>query len=277
MILPAKTLSLTLERTPYGDFEAEMPPASTTSIGLHLSGRSTLEWRIDGRRQIGRPSTGQITLVPKGRSGSLRVRGGPCQVLKIGISDEAIAAWADGADRPVAGNPLIDRFAVADPFVHQVSLTLLKEVERSGTVDRVYRDALSNALLAHLIRRHSTLEATQFNARFVHPLSQPRARRAVEFMEANLNTAIGLDDIARELGLSPSHFAAQFRQCFGQSPARYLTWLRLERARLYLAANADPIEHIAHRVGYASASHFSQAFHAMNGQTPSAFRMECGG
>ena len=276
MTQPEQTISLTLERTPYGDVEVDIPPAAMTSIGLHLSGRSTLEWTIDGRRQIGRPSTGQITLVPKGRAGSLRVRGGSFQILKIGIPDEAIAAWADGAERPVAGNPLIDRFAISDPFVHQVSLTLLKEVERSGTVDRLYRDALSNALLAHLVRRHSTLDATQSNGRVVHPLSQPRARRAVEFMEAHLNAAIGLDDIARELGLSPSHFAAQFRRSFGQSPARYLTWLRLERARLYLAANTDSIEHIAHCVGYASASHFSQAFQAMYGQTPSAFRMERG-
>ena len=273
---PLNTLSLTLERTPYGEFEADMPPAAMTSIGLHLSGRSTLEWTIEGRRQTGRPSTGQITLIPQGRSGLLRVRGGSCQVLKIGIPDAAIEAWADNVERRIMGNPLIDRFAVTDPFVHQVSLTLLREIERPGTVDRVYRDALSNALLAHLVRRHSALDAATSLGRFVHPLSKPRARRAIEYMEAHLSHAIGLDDIARELGLSPSHFAAQFRQSFGQSPTRYLMWLRLERARHYLITSAEPIDRIAHRVGYASHSHFAQAFSAMYGRTPSKFRAELG-
>ncbi len=269
-----KSLSLSLERTPYGELEAEMPSAAMTSIGLHLTGRTTLEWAIDGRRHIGRPTTGQFTLIPQGRSGSLRVRGAACQVLKIGIPDAAIAAWADGVEQSIQANPLVDQFAVADPFVHQVSLTLLGEVERPGTTDRVHRDALSNALLAHLVRRYSALDADGAGIRLVHPLSLPRARRAVDFMEANLTQAIGLDDIALALGLSASHFAAQFRQSFGQTPARYLMWLRLERARAYLIASGDPIAKIALRVGYVSPSHFAQAFHAMYGRTPSAFRSE---
>ena len=269
-------ISLNLERTPYGDFEAEMPAADITSIGLHLQGRCRLEWGIGGPHQIGRPSTGQMTLIPRGQSGSLRVTSTGCEILKIGITDAAMAAWAVGTETPLRTDPLVDRFAVTDPFVHQVSLTLLREIERPGTVDLIYRDALSNALLAHLVRRHSALDAAAPLSRQVHALSQRRARLAVEFMEASMTSTIGLDDIARELGLSTSHFAAQFRERFGQSPARYLNWLRLERACELLKTTPLPISVIAARVGFASPSHFSKSFSQTYGATPTSHRAAFG-
>ena len=103
----------------------------------------------------------------------------------------------------------------------------------------------------------------------MHPLSEARARPAVAFMEDGLAHAIGLDDIARELGLSTSHFAAQFRACFGRSPARYLTWLRLERARAMLEAGSPSVAEVARTVGFNSASHFAQAYRAEFDTPPS--------
>ena len=213
-----------------------------------------------------------MTLIPRGQAGSLRVQSAGCEVLKIGITDEAMRAWARDDERGLAGNLLIDRFVVTDPFVSEGSLTLLHEIERPGTVDLLYRDALSNALLAHLVRRHSALDAAAPLSRQVHALSWRRARLAVAYMEANIATAIGLDDIARELGLSTSHFAAQFRTRFGQSPARYLTWLRLERASGLLRVTTLPIAEIALRVGFVSPSHFAKSFHETYGYPPSEYR-----
>ena len=94
-------------------------------------------------------------MVPQGRSGLLRVGGGPWEVLKIGLPDAMFARWAEHDARLWQGHPIVDRFSVCDPLIQQIGLTLLAETERPGTVDTLYRDALSNALIAHLVRRHS--------------------------------------------------------------------------------------------------------------------------
>ena len=264
--------SLSVERMPFLDMEAWMSPAPWTSIALHLSGRCTLEWATGARPLVARPARGQVTIVPQGRSGLLRVRGGPCEVLKIGLPNAMFARWAERDERLWTGNPIVDRFSVGDPLIQQIGLTLLAETERPGTIDTLYRDALSNALIAHLVRRHSEADPATPAERRVHPLSQARARRAVAFMEDRLAQAIGLDDIARELGLSTSHFAAQFRAAFGRSPARYLTWLRLERARAMLEAGSPSVAEVARTVGFNSTSHFAQAFRTEFGVPPSRFR-----
>ena len=262
---------ISVERTPYGEFEAKMPPLVHNSLAIHLHGRTTLDWHCDARPIVARPMRGDVTLIPEGRSGLLRVRGGPCEVLKIAVPDAALRAYAEGDEAKATGS-LLERVAINDPLVEQVSLALLHAVETPGTVDTIYRDALSNALLAHLLRRHAEGAPQPNELRTSYQMSQPRAKRAIAFMEAELSRTIGLDDIAREVGLSTSHFAAQFRQTFGRSPARYLTWLRLDRAREMVEQGTLPVQVIAAKVGFASVSHFSQAFRAQFGATPSEVR-----
>lgn len=265
------TVSVTLERTPYGEIDVEQPPAAFSTVGVHLGGRGIVEWTISGRRQVGRPATGQIMVIPKGQEGHLRLRGGPCSVLKIMIPNAAMAV-GEGDDRHRTVAPLVDRFVATDPFVHQLALALLAEEECGGTVDRVYFDALSNALIGHLARRHSTLVIRAAASRVIQPLSHLKARRVVEYMEAHLGVEIGLEELAREAGLSVSHFGAQFRERFGKSPARYLTWLRLERARSALLSTDLSIQNIAFQVGFRSVSHFTHAFRGTYGSLPSSVR-----
>ena len=265
-------LTVSVERTPFGDVEAEIGPAPQTSIAIHLSGRSRLEWGTGAHRLVGRPRRGDVTIVPQGRTGSLRVSGGACEVLKIGLPEDAIRRWADAEHQSIGQGILIDRFAVADPLVQSIGLTLLREAERPGTQDTLYRDALSNALIAHLVRRHSEVTISTADTARVQPLSEPRARRTVAFMEDCLGAPVTLADLAREMGVSPSHFGAQFRSSFGRTPAQYLTWLRLDRARAMLEQTRVPIAEIASVVGFRSPSHFTQAFRLQFGETPTAWR-----
>lgn len=265
-------LKVSVERTPYGDIDVHLPPAEHNSLGLHLTGRCTLEWATGARPFIGRPLRGDVTLTPSGRSGRLAVRGGACEVLKIIVPDPVLSAWADDQEQRPRATALIDRFTQRDPLIQQIGLTLLAEVERPGTADHLYRDALSLALVAHLVRRHSESNVVNAPERRATKLTDGRAKRAIEFMEADLVRAIGLVDIAREVGLSTSYFASQFTSTFGRSPGRYLTLLRLERARLLLQGSKVTISDVAYRVGFATPSHFSQAFKAEFGLTPSAYR-----
>jgi AraC-like DNA-binding protein len=87
-----------------------------------------------------------------------------------------------------------------------------------------------------------------------------------------LSEPISLADLARVAGLSPMHFAAQFRLATGHRPHEYLQLRRIERAkRLLLQPNVSLID-IALQVGFRTQSHFTTVFKRYIGKAPSHWR-----
>jgi AraC family transcriptional regulator len=96
--------------------------------------------------------------------------------------------------------------------------------------------------------------------------------RAIEFMQANLEHPVDLATLAGVAGLSPSHFARQFRAAAGKPPHQYLIQLRIERACRLLRYTAASIAEIAFACGFANQEHLTRLFHRSCGITPAAFR-----
>ncbi len=97
----------------------------------------------------------------------------------------------------------------------------------------------------------------------------PRAlRRIVDYVDAALDSPIGLDDMAAVAGLSRFHFAKAFKQSTGHSPYSYVMTRRLLRARDLLARTDDPLAEIAQATGFSSQAHFTDAFKRAFGVTP---------
>lgn len=78
--------------------------------------------------------------------------------------------------------------------------------------------------------------------------------------------------LAREAGLSPSHFAKIFRARTGVAPRRYVQERRIALAAERLIASDDPIEQVAADFGFANRFHFSRVFASRMGQGPAAYR-----
>lgn len=100
----------------------------------------------------------------------------------------------------------------------------------------------------------------------------PFIDRALTMLERSFAQPISDEEIAWKLGLSTSHFRFLFRQATQQPFHRYLTALRLERARELLLRDEQPVSHIAEAVGFASPAHFSRAFAKRFSVSPSSFR-----
>ena len=81
-----------------------------------------------------------------------------------------------------------------------------------------------------------------------------------------------LDQIAREVFISPWHLARLFRTATGESISRYLLRLRLSVALDRLAGGERDLAALSLELGFAHHSHFSARFRAIFGVTPSAFR-----
>ncbi len=82
----------------------------------------------------------------------------------------------------------------------------------------------------------------------------------------------GIDDIAAELGISPSHCNRIFHQVFAISPRSYLSNLVLDKSKLLLADPHMSIQDIATTLGYRDIAHFSRQFKRWSGISPSHYR-----
>jgi AraC family transcriptional regulator len=97
-------------------------------------------------------------------------------------------------------------------------------------------------------------------------------RKASDLLHDRCAESLGLEYIAREVGVHPAHLARTFRQHFRCTAGDYQRRARIERARQLLAVSGDPLVDIALALGYADQSHFTLAFKRQTGATPGAFR-----
>lgn len=78
--------------------------------------------------------------------------------------------------------------------------------------------------------------------------------------------------LARRAGLSRFHFVRRWRDAFGVTPHQDLTALRIERAKLLLAADAASVTEVCLEVGFSSLGSFSALFAERTGRAPTAWR-----
>jgi AraC-like DNA-binding protein len=105
----------------------------------------------------------------------------------------------------------------------------------------------------------------------VSKLAQWRLNRAIAYIDAHLAERVSLADISSAVGLSPMHFAAQFKAATGLRPHQYLLRRRVERARDMFARTRMSITDVALLVGFQTQAHFTTVFKRFAGQPPRAW------
>jgi AraC-like DNA-binding protein len=85
---------------------------------------------------------------------------------------------------------------------------------------------------------------------------------------------LDLAAIARAAGCSRYHFLRSFHAAYGETPGRYLTRRRIERAKELLRATNLTVTEVCCLVGFSSLGSFSARFTGMVGASPSAYRAE---
>ncbi len=103
-------------------------------------------------------------------------------------------------------------------------------------------------------------------------LPRYKLRRAVEFVDANLDRVIHLKDMARVADVSLFHFHRQFKKTTGLTPHQFIIHRRIEQAKVLLAKSNLPIIDVAVRVGFVDQSHFTTTFRKLTSMTPRIYR-----
>ena len=98
-----------------------------------------------------------------------------------------------------------------------------------------------------------------------------KIQSAMSFLRASIERPVTVEDVARHVAMSPSHFAHRFRAVARVSPMRYLKQLRLNHARNLLIAEGLRVSEASARAGYESTSHFTRDFRAFFGAAPGEY------
>ncbi|WP_096436446.1 response regulator transcription factor [Alteribacter populi] len=106
--------------------------------------------------------------------------------------------------------------------------------------------------------------------------SQTQQERVItstlNYINTNYMEPLTLKQLAQRVHLSDHYLGQLFKTVTGESFLKYLTNVRMEKARMFLENPVLKIYEISERVGYTDPKHFMKVFKKTNGCTPKDYR-----
>jgi len=99
-----------------------------------------------------------------------------------------------------------------------------------------------------------------------------RLCRARDLLRELHEPSPSIEDLARDLQISPFHFIRQFEAVFGVTPHQFRIQSRVDLAKHLLASGQHSVTDVCMEVGFSSLGSFSALFTRRVGETPSAYR-----
>lgn len=99
-----------------------------------------------------------------------------------------------------------------------------------------------------------------------------RFKKALNYITNHYNENITLEEISKEVGLSPKYFNKFFKDLTGETPFGYLISYRIEQSERMLINSDSSITKIAMDCGFSDASYYIRTFKKIKGKSPSKFR-----
>lgn len=134
--------------------------------------------------------------------------------------------------------------------------------------------AVADQMCYNAVREGTAAQRVSMQSR--HGMRNAHLARAIAILEEHVDEPISPFDLAEELGISTRQLERLFGKFLNTSPKRYITEMRLHRARNLIVQTEQSITEIAMACGFNSTSHFSKVFRSHFGISPVAHRTTLG-
>lgn len=98
--------------------------------------------------------------------------------------------------------------------------------------------------------------------------------QAKSYIDSHYCDDISLDEVSREINISPYYFSRLFKEETGGNFIDYVTAIRMERAKELLSTTNKSMKEICSEVGYSDPNYFSRSFKKKVGVTPTEYKEE---
>lgn len=211
---------------------------------------------------------GESRFTPAGHSVSFRWSG-EVQVLMLGIEPWFFQGICAELGAAPSFAPELNFHKLPAQHPTSVLLRQLGEELNANPGMGLMAESLGRAIVVQLLREFGHVRAPKIRST-APPVT---VLRAVELMRQRLADSLSLDEMAQASGVSPFHFARQFKAATGHPPHEYLMRLRVDRAQELISKNGRnwTLAAIAQDSGFADQSHMSRHFRRVLGVTPGEF------
>jgi AraC family transcriptional regulator len=194
----------------------------------------------------------------------------PYHVLFYYLPRGALNAIADDADAPRVGELSHTPVAIDDTTISSLGNALLPALSHPDQASQLFVDHILSALGVHVARTYGGMRALSPLIR--GGLTARQIKRAKEILASNLDGCVPIKEVARECGLSVSHFSRAFRRSVGAAPHNWLLTRRVEVAKEKLRDGRLSLIDVALACGFADQSHLTRVFTRLAGVSPGAWR-----
>jgi AraC family transcriptional regulator len=124
---------------------------------------------------------------------------------------------------------LIPQFAVQDPLIHQIGLSLKADIEAGYPTGKIFGESAATMLAARLLQQYSV--RTPKLASDEDGLSSYTLRQVLDYIRSHLSQDLSIIDLAQVAGMSPYYFLRLFKKSMHFTPRQYIIQIRIDRAR----------------------------------------------
>ena len=253
-----------------GDFDFTMPKHA---ISVAFIPHDRVTWSVDGLKQTTPLPAGSAFLYGD-REFIWHQRTKPSEYVTIYLEPEFLRRTAIENELS-AETRLAHRVIFPDSTIVQVAHLFKGELLSEGLAGILFAESLKNLLAVHLLRQYCEQAPAKKLVIPAGALDVVKLKQIQDYIEENLADEIVIEDLAALIPMSQFHFARAFKAASGDSPHKYLTQRRLERAKVLLTVTKLPVAEIAYRVGFPNQSHFTAHFRKVTGVTPKNYRSQC--
>ena len=238
------------------------------TLSLYLQGGET-SFRCDHKDKKGAP--GKICLMPQGQDSTWQIND-KIDFVHLYFSDKILKHYAvTSFDIDARFIDLTDLLYQHDEQLQIMFRRCFLLCQNTDSSSALHIEEATYKIIHHLLQFYNGFQLKTQN--IVGGLSPTHRRFVRDYIAENLSQKLTIDNLARTVNLSSFHFCRMFKQSFDDSPANYITKMRVDNAK-HLMQKSLSLTEISVESGFSHQSHMTQEFKKHTGLTPAMYRQQ---